>query len=301
MRGRKTTCTCLKGLSFDDRNDACFYLEEFSCKGKADRQVILMEWMRYAKVLQNQLGYTGTTGAGSNPRVFLLPASSETLICGNACARLIGFGQSAWLTVKKAFDSGESPYHKLNGKPSNNKSQAFDDLLHEFFIKLEGLAAPRATRLVRDIVGDRVEVSLRDNDEEGEIELPTYYTKRSLYKKLAADNQWEFECSNKGQYTNKKSTIESNPVTRLPDWSTFQFFWKKHYSHIRIPKPSEDICEDCHKFVNAYKTSAAIRKRKLEAIDDGSSSGEDDNVAGVSVASATSASVPDLDDDTGAL
>ena len=296
-RGRKTNCTCMKGLEWDDINDCAFYLEEFSCKKRDDRQRIVLEWMRYAKVMRSQQLYSSNVA-----RVYLLPSSSEILICSNACARLIGFAHSAWQTVKKAFDSGDIPYHKSNGN-TNAKVSSFDDLLHDFFIKLEGLAAPRATRLVRDIVGDRVEINLRDNDEAGEIELPTYYTKRSLYKKLAADCQWEFSCSSHGKYSEKKSLIDNNTVQKLPDWATFHAFWQKHYSHIRIPRPSEDICEDCHKFVNAYKSSKAksdSRKRKLEALEQeevDDSEGDDQEESNAAGTESGSASIPSLDED----
>ena len=296
MRGRKTTCTCMAGLAFDDINDCAFYLEDFACKKKDSRQQILLEWMRYAKVMKAQQSKYSATG---NPMVYLLPSSSEVLICANACARLIGFGESAWKTVKQSFDVGTVPCHQLVGKAGNKKVKAFDSLLHDFFIKLEGLAAPRATRLVRDIVGDRVEVSIRDNDDEGEIELPTYYTKRSLYKKLAADCQYELSCNSKGKYLSKTSLIEDNQVEKLPDWATFHAFWKKHYSHIRIPKPSEDICEDCHKFVNAYKTAYNKNKRKATALEeaDSSGSGEEGGEDDTTVGDTGTASIPSLDED----
>jgi hypothetical protein len=305
LKGRLTSCTCMRQdlQFFDDINDCSFYLKDFACKKKNDRQLVLLEWMRYAKVMRSQQNHTGS----KNPRIYLLPASSHVLICSNACARLIGFGNEAWRTVKKAFDAGgEAPTHQLIGKHSNNRNKEFDSLLHDFFIKLEGLAAPRATRLVRDIVGDKVSISLRDNDEDGEIELPTYYTKRSLYKKLAADCHWEFDCSNKGKYSNKRTQLDNNPIEKLPDWSTFHAFWKKNYGHIKIPKPSEDICEDCHKFVNSYKTAKAksnSRKRKASSElheDDSNSSGNEDNPPDDD-ATLGSASVPSLhaDDDAG--
>jgi len=294
-KGRVTSCTCMKALVFDDINDSAMYLVDFCQDSKANRQKIVLDWMKYASVMKKQLG------GGNNARVYLLPGCSDRLICSNACARSIGFGQKAWATVKKAYSAGLLPFHAQTGKRSHNWNKDSDDLLHDFFIKLEGLAAPRATRVVRDVVGDKVDVTLRDDGDE--IELPTYYTKRSLYKKLAADCQWEFSCSSHGKYSEKKSLIDNNTVQKLPDWATFHAFWQKHYSHIRIPRPSEDICEDCHKFVNAYKSSKAksdSRKRKLEALEQeevDDSEGDDQEESNAAGTESGSASIPSLDED----
>jgi len=298
----------MKALVFDDINDSAMYLVDFCQDSKANRQKIVLDWMKYASVMKKQLG------GGNNARVYLLPGCSDRLICSNACARSIGFGQKAWATVKKAYSAGLLPFHAQTGKRSHNWNKDSDDLLHDFFIKLEGLAAPRATRVVRDVVGDKVDVTLRDDGDE--IELPTYYTKRSLYKQLAADLKWEVSSTSKGNITKKQ--LNDSTVDKLPSWRTFTRFWKRHYSHIRIPRPSEDICEDCHKFVNAYKSSQAMKdeskKRKAAtALEDGGDSSnsdddedavetEDDINTGVG-GEDSSVSVPSLgtDDDLGEL
>ena len=103
----------------------------------------------------------------------------------------------------------------------------------------------------------------------------------------------------RGKSTSKKSLVENNAVEKLPDWTTFHAFWKKHYPHIKIPKPREDICEDCHKFVNAYKTAQGInesKKRKLAALKNGDDDSTSSSSAGED-AVASGASVPSLDED----
>jgi hypothetical protein len=176
----------------------------------------------------------------------------------------------------------------------------FDNVMHDFFIKLEGLAAPRATSVVRNLVGDRVELSLRDT-EEGQIELPTYYTKRSLYKKLAADCNWEINFDSNGIYkkNNKRKVDDSTKGKKIPSWPTFHLFWKTYYPHIKIPKPREDICEDCHKFVNYHKTAAAKKKRRAEdaALDDEEGIENEDEAVDGSVAT-DSVEEPSLSSDS---
>jgi hypothetical protein len=124
-----------------------------------------------------------------------------------------------------------------------------------------------------------VKVSLREDGDD--IELPTYYTKRSLYKQLGADCKWELASSSTGNISKKK--LDGCTVEQLPSWRTFTRFWKRYYPHVHISKPNEDICEDCHKFVNYYRTAKAKsdsnKKRKASVLNDevGDTDSEDED------------------------
>jgi len=295
MRGRHTECTCMKALAYNDKLDCAYYLEGFARMTKDERQKIVLDWMKYAHIIKWQ-----TATHRSSALAYLLPGCNDVLICANACARLIGFGDRAWKTVSEAYKGGTVPCHGLTGKSANNTIKEYDNLLHDFFIKLEGLASPRATQVVRDIVNGKATTSTRDDEEEenGRIELPTYYTKRSLYKKLAADCKWEVYSTNSGNYK-KQQKLQESVVDKLPSWGTFYSFWQKHYKHIKIPKPREDICEDCHKYVNYHKTTAGIkesRKRRAEeaALDEEDDIDSDAEQASNSAGSTAVASVPSL-------
>jgi len=228
-----------------------FMVYDFARKTKEQQQGILIDWMRYAEVMKRELGYASTGGKGGSVKAFLLPGSNGRLICGNATARLIGYSRKSWATVKTCYKQKTAPQHGLRGKAGNKKNQEYEDILHEFFIKVEAMAEPRATKVVRDIVGDQVEFCLRGD--EHIVDLPAYLTKRGLYKKLLADHDWQYTFSSKQNITDKKKLSE-DAAAKMPTWSTFRNFWKKHYSNLVIQKPSEDICGECHRFAISYKT-----------------------------------------------
>ena len=54
------------------------------------------------------------------------------------------------------------------------------------------------------------------------------------------------------QKTTRKAGQEltSKPICH---WATFQRFWKREYPLLRLPKPSADICSDCHVYHNRFR------------------------------------------------
>lgn len=245
---RPTRCSCLQAIDEEDLYESAVYLEDFSLKKKQERQQLVIEWMKYADAMKKEIELDPRRTAS---RTFLLPGTSTALICSNACARIIGFGRSTWTTVRKAFETKQPPTHGLTGKESNRaKNTGYDALLREFFDRLEEMATPRATLEVRELVGDKVNVSLKESDTEKK-ELPPYMTKLGLYKQLSKECNQELVFNNRNKVVEK---IRKRDAKQCPDWHTFRSFWEKEYSHIVIPKPREDICGDCHKFANLHKS-----------------------------------------------
>ena len=111
---------------------------------------------------------------------------------------MLGWGKDAWKTVKQWLKTGIEPTHKLKGKPSNrNQSVRIEtqDTLHTFFTELEQLGAPGATEVVRNFEGDVVTQQLKYSNEDM-IELPSCYSKRSLYNRYSEECGWRNIYSN---------------------------------------------------------------------------------------------------------
>lgn len=262
---KATSCQCMFGLDEESQSDTCFYLLDFAQKPKVERQAIVLDWMKYAEAMRRELELDGTQ---KQPRIYLLPGSTTHMICANACSRLVGFNRRAWTTVKKAYEKNEIPKHGLSGKPSNARKESYEKLLGDYFATLEGMATPRATVEVREMVGDKVDVSTREG--EAIKELPTYMTKLGLYKKLLGECKVSYTFSNKNRRIEKQAKEDS---IECPDWHTFLDYWKKNHPSLVIPRPREDICGDCHRFVNLHKSlkdAASGKKRKHDAVDDAS-------------------------------
>jgi hypothetical protein len=110
---------------------------------------------------------------------------------------------------------------------------------------------------------------LRDNqpndesNEAGEeyIELPTCYSKRSLYNRLLQDCNWSLTLDAKGRVKQLVPALDSDgnafdPVP-IPSWAKFHEYWRKNYPKLVIQKPSADICGDCYIFANQHKYASS--------------------------------------------
>jgi hypothetical protein len=264
--------------------NCAYYLEEFALKKKGEQQDLLIQWIKYAEAMRRELGVSNQAA-----KVYILPGSNASMICGNALARLIGYSRSAWDTVKKAYTQKQSPKHALAGvfgAAACRTNAEHTALLHDFFQRAEAMAEPRATKIIRDIVGDHVETDLRGD--ENQLDLPAYISKLGLYKKLLAECQWRYSFNSKNKVIQREKLNDAEAKS-VPSWSTFRRFWKSNYPLLVIQKPSEDICGECHKFANSYKTLNSRNKKKAAAVNSNSddSSSDDEGVE-------DSGSVPDL-------
>ena len=244
-------CTCMRSIGAEDKEIICDYLLNFALLEQKDQWLLVLEWMKYAEAMASKLSRRETKGL-----IYLVPGTANSC-CFHAVAAAIGYTKEGWSTVRKFFENGETPRHRLCERVSNN---ALDETelslpLAEFFINMRNLAAPRATKLVRNFTteGD-VQVELRDEDAEL-IELPTCHTKRSLHRRYLWEVGWQLELDSKSRvvqrYPRDGFTLETcgHPVS----WPTFLSFWETHFKEVVIQKPSLDVCDDCFVFANQHK------------------------------------------------
>ena len=96
-----------------------------------------------------------------------------------------------------------------------------------------------STRFVRENCG----TGLRDG-EDAVLELPSSWSKRTIYKRFCDERGWEVQTTARGTTETKPKPQEENkPICH---WRSFQRFWQKEYPLLRLPKPAADICTDCH-------------------------------------------------------
>ena len=269
----ETNCDCMQ-VAIDDMN-----FEETMQFGRAmsgllkktrkdiDRHVV--EWVKYAEASRRDLA--GRDKA-TQQRVYLLPGAHKHKVCKNAIAALFGYGRDSWKTLVQAAKEGEFRDHGLTGKCSNNlKKFNHAPLLHEFFTKTQLHAAPRATKIVRcEVCGAdgsvRVETELRDVDEEL-FELPPNFSKLGLYKRMCRE-----ECGLMLKFDNKNRMIGKEPIEGkeqrpVPCWGTFCNFWERNYPKMIIQKPRQDVCGDCFKYANRFKTLSGTKRKDPEDSD----------------------------------
>ena len=174
------------------------------------------------------------------------------LICKNKLLYLLNIGRTSFETLKMAAKKNLPIVHGLTEKPSNYQlNKDVINSLHLFFNEMSLLAAPRATRMVRMETGKMNETE--DNDKDL-VELPTNWTCRRLFGKWIETRGWKIKTNN------QKGNME---FIDLPEWegekktkcgiNGFCSFWKKNYPKLILPKPRQDICNECFILANSFR------------------------------------------------
>lgn len=273
---RANNCECMKitpRMSRDERHAVVDYLLHFAALKKTEQQNLVIQWIRYAAA-------SGTLLAANKvytKKVYILPGTSEFMICRSALQRVVGYSTDAWKTVERCALQNEIPTHGLMAAAANRTPKHYPQILAAFFSTITELAAPRATRLVRCIVRDDsgYQDELRDDDPEL-IELPPSLNKVGLYKRFLHEHGW------KPVYDAKHRLLKMEPVgghTReykkgeLPSETAFLNYWQKNHPKLVTQRPRNDICGQCYVFANRFRY---LHKKQEDGGDD-----EDEDKQGV--------------------
>ena len=90
----------------------------------------------------------------------------------------------------------------MTGKAKHFALEVKDDI-HEFFHEMKQFATPTATRVVREETG----TGLRDG-EENNVELPTFWSKRSVYGRFCFERGYVITSTHRGNVLRKERTDE---------------------------------------------------------------------------------------------
>ena len=131
---KQTSCTCLGGikneLDITEKAQVARYMVWFSHLDWHNQRKLVMEWMKYSIVMQQQV---------KGKRLFLLPGSSKHLVCKSAVARIIGFKRNAWGSLWRRVKEGKpAPIHGLilnseDDETGNRSNPRQHELMHQFF------------------------------------------------------------------------------------------------------------------------------------------------------------------------
>jgi len=272
---RSFGCKCMFNLCLEQAVKAQVISEilRFVIMPKYEQQKLVLEWMKYA-----QANKTQTHRQEDKHKCYILPGTTTTKTCRNALCVLLGIGRYCWSTCCEGLKNGVMPRHGLYGEVSNRLNATQHEHLGTFFEDVKQLAAPRATRIVRSLVKTHVDKAVllgeysaitdtRDDDEDV-IELPTCYSKRALFGRLYKDHGWTLKFDNVGRLVSKDPVTDAvqTPKKDLPSWWTFLEYWNHNYPKVVCQRPREDICSDCFKFANSYKTKQSKLERKQRIV-----------------------------------
>eukprot|EP00536_Pseudo-nitzschia_multiseries_P000819 jgi/Psemu1/1854/gm1.1854_g len=263
---RTLKCNCLKVLEDSVARDAiALYIVAFFNKSKVDQQLTIMDWLRYTSADTKQMFFVPFLNPYDEEELDLvdkdtphkhavLAALAGTRVCKYPVTVILDWGRRKWETCLKNIQDNTTPTHGLKGKRPNN-TQQFDDSdivedLADFFNDLKELGQPQSTRIMRVETG----VGLRDG-EEGVVELPPSYSKRSLYYRFCYDRGWNVTLKK-----NSNSVLQVTPVEPFEgeaklicSWPYFLKYWDTNFANIKIVSLSADVCSKCHVFRNRLR------------------------------------------------
>ena len=267
-RKRSTQCKCLHSLREGGANEVrvkfvANFLFAFGQMKAEARMKKVIEWCRYA---QDQ---------GKLP--FVLPeirnessaavSTKKLRVCAHAIKRLVNFGRYKWQRAKEHALKGIQYIDPKKGNKNAALATEVKEAMRDFFEEMKDMSSPRATRVVREEVG----LGLRD-DEIDLLELPSSFTKRSLYYKFCHSRGWIIKLENdRGKL--KKITLEAAEQKFIPSWFSFLQFWNDKYPKLVVSKAREDVCGECYIYANAFRYRAT---QAANQEDDTNDSGSDD-------------------------
>eukprot|EP00536_Pseudo-nitzschia_multiseries_P006898 jgi/Psemu1/16408/gm1.16408_g len=241
-------CNCLKFLDKSIAREAvALYMVAFFNKSKVDQQLTIMDWLRYTCLEGKRWffvpflnpyeegGEHDFIDEDTPEKHAVLAALSQTRVCRYAISVLLDWGRRKWETCYRNLEDNTTPTHGLKGKRPNNTIEFDDSTIVEdlvnFFDELKELGQPQSTRIMRVETG----VGLRDG-EEGVVELPPSFSKRSIYYQFCHDWGWTVKSKK-----NSNSVLEVTP------------YWDTNFPNIKIVSRSADICSKCHVFHNRLR------------------------------------------------
>ena len=291
---KPTTCTCMKDITLTDEElePVVQSIMEFGMRKKTQQQELIFDIIRMDRALYEV--YEGNQHQLFKIRRCVLPGASCVLICKRAIAALYGYGRRKWSTVEKLVAENRAPTHGLVGKRGNNYNKDYNEKMNAFFdAYVVPFVNPRATVVVKTRVADRLEVDLRDHDEDV-LELPSSYTKRGLYCQLVSEFfGWRLYFNTKGKLTRKEQRLdmENPPAVCFPSWKTFLDYWEENHPKVVVPRPREDVCDDCWAFANAFRHNDRMKQLAKDR------EVEDDDLADDESSATTDTSDEDTEDE----
>lgn len=275
--GKRMRCDCFKVLATQQTAECVAeYLLFFGKASAAERDRIVMDMVRWQEDINPPVPFLShchfkfpfVVSPDDDEDQDVKGVLKGHYVCIHALQHLLCFGRKRYSRIRKDINAGLMvPHRPRLGKATkrNLEKEGVVDALHLFFDTLCDYEEPRATRFVREATG----VGVR---EEGIIDLPSYMTKRGLYRQFCYARGTKVTTTQNGKRLYEQRTDDEwktsgyDEPLPCPSWTSFVNFWKKEYDHVRIQKPLKDICGQCYKFYVENKNN--VRKKRSIAVED---------------------------------
>jgi len=276
---QKIKCNCL-GILRNSNYRKMVGRWSFDFYGKTkhvqDQQVI--EWCRYADHIKDRVPENI-----ANRKYFLLPyvnindtdvnwteEDGEELniqpllshrVCTSAVMEVTEIGGRRWPNLVNIAKT--TMILKPHGNKGKKRKRSDDDLFAHFTRLEKTYGEVEATRFMRGVTG---QLETRDNEDK-DLRLPSHMNKRACYRLYGHENGYTISKDEAPVPKYIRDGVE--PEQKLASWKKYRDFWNEHYPHLKVGKPSEDICSLCHQFTLRHKFALKmnVQSNNMASID----------------------------------
>ena len=188
-----------------------------------------------------------------NSKVYMLSKFNKHLVfCKHTACFLLNIGRRKYQTITKQYVEISKKAHGNIGNIIDKKNISTYKVECELYIKL--LASEQGEQHATRFMREHHKIWVRDTEVDT-IELPSYYTKRRLYRNYCWDKGWQAQTNARGDYEILKRPAcpedtypPEGPHHRIVSWTVFRDVWKTECPHIRIRPPCHDTCDMCYEY-----------------------------------------------------
>jgi hypothetical protein len=288
-----TKCNCLQTLLFDQetnmpRSSIMMAVSNYTLshikqpKSSQDQCFIdLYRMSQHIPTGKNNTNYFSVPFNNFHPNTHekLTPFTKEDLqilrdhrICTSALLLILQRGYTYYSQQKKlAVEFGSpKPHGNIGRKRSVDNDETTYAPVREYFEHISKVSETRATETVRTMTGLR-----NSKDDVNEVYLPTYMSLRGCYGDYLSRIGYTITWFNDGNYEVGRKKDEDDeddgadePPVPYVSWGCFYRVWRRDFGHIKVSKPSEDICNLCVAFANRHKYKTAQDSEANSAADE---------------------------------
>ena len=296
----RLSCSCLHILRDHNlRDPVARFMARNVHRDKREIDEQLLDWYRYsknaAKEMQNKyyIPYDGSVAYDAGEDISVLRTAT---LCTSSMYIVMDMSLGRMKPIMKAYNTtGVVKAHGNTGKSTEMKD---DDPrmapLIEHYDELLELGEVRATKLITSLVEGRQQTTLRDDEDDENVYLPTASGYRSCYYRYMKDQGYTAKPQHDGaivvtwdrdpdadrapsNYPKAAAAATATTDTNADDFAdpplddshddnwrkphvsfaTYYRYWKRLYPQLKVSKPAEDICVKCYQFAMRHKMLAA--------------------------------------------
>ena len=200
-------------------------------------------------------------------KVYMLSKSNQHLVfCKHTACFLLNIGRRKYQTITNEYGDVIKKAHGNIGNIIDKQNISVFKL--ECALHIKNIASEQGEQHATRFMREHHKIWVRDTEVDT-VELPSYYTKRRIYRNYCWDKGWQAKTNARGDYEILKRPAcpedtypPEGPHHRIVSWGLFRQVWDTECPHMRIRPSCRDTCDMC------YEHKMLVTKGKKCTTDD---------------------------------